>query len=65
MLIFLCVSIFFGCTDTPDNMALTPEETSIATPAVKTVDDFQKDAFSELKTEFGRNLLDNNFENLR
>ena len=65
MLIFLGVSIFFGCTDTPDNMALAPEDTSIATPAVKTVDDFQKDAFSELKTEFGRNLLDDNFKILR
>jgi len=65
MLIFLGVSIFFGCTDTPDNMALAPEDISIATPAVKTVDDFQKDAFSELKTEFGRNLLDDNFKILR
>ena len=65
MLIFLGVSIFFGCTDTPDNMTLTPEETSITTGTVKSVDDFQKETFSELKTEFGRNLLDDNFRILR
>lgn len=69
VLMFLAVSIFFACTDTPDDTMLTPEksteETSITTVAVKTVDDFQKDAFSKLKTEFGRNLLDDNFKILR
>ncbi|RKU24544.1 hypothetical protein C6499_16525 [Candidatus Poribacteria bacterium] len=65
MLIFLGVSIFFGCTDTPDDMTLTPEEPSITTVAVKTVDDFQKETFFKLKTEFGRNLLDDNFKILR
>ena len=65
MLIFLGVSIFFGCTDTPDDMTLTPKETSITTVPVKSVDDFQKETFSELKIEFGRNLLDDNFRILR
>ena len=65
MLIFLGISIFFGCTDAPDDMTLTPEEPSIMTVAVKSHDEFRKETFSQLKTEFGRNLLDNNFENLR
>lgn len=63
--IFLGVSIFFGCTDAPDDMTLTPEEASTTTVAVKSVDDFQKETFFELKTEFGRNLLDDNFKILR
>lgn len=65
LLIFLSVSIFFGCTDAPDDMTLTPKEASITTVPVKSVDDFQKETFSELKTEFGRNLLDDNFRILR
>lgn len=65
ILIFLGVSIFFGCTDTPDDMTLTLEEPAITTGAVKTVDDFQKETFFQLKTEFGRNLLDDNFKTLR
>ena len=65
LLIFFGVSIFFGCTDAPDDMTLTPDEASTTTVAVKTVDDFEKETFSELKTEFGRNLLDDNFKILR
>ena len=65
ILIFLGVSIFFGCTDTPDDMTLTPEEPSIMTVAVKSDDEFREETFSQLKTEFGRNLLDDNFKILR
>ena len=70
ILISLCVSIFFGCTDPPDDKILTPEEPtleefSITTVAVKNFGEFQEETFSELKTEFGRNLLDDNFKILR
>lgn len=67
---FISISAFFGCTDPPDDKILMPEEPtleefSITTVAVKDFGEFQKETFSELKAEFEKKLLDDNFKILR